>query len=483
MRRSDRPTIREMLRIESVGIIGVSANMGYYWAHSMLQWPHDLKVWLVSKSGGEALGHKIYTSVAEVPENFDYAIIAVPSKYVPDVLKDVVKKGAKGATVFASGYSELGTEEGRQKEAELRELIQNLPIRVLGPNCMGLGYPKLGFAFMPALKRLSGDVGFFSQSGGVAMATYTAAVESGVGFSKLFSYGNQVDITAAEILSFLSTDDETRVVGGYVEGAKDGRSLLDVMKEFAARKPLVVLKGGRSVEGSRVASSHTGALAGSRELWDAAFRQSNVVTVETLEDMVATLSIFSLCPPPRSRRVGLIAISGGTSVIYTDLCVEHGLSVPRTSQSTLTRLRPLINDVGTGLGNPIDLAKDYYQDQTTSEVIRIVGEEPQFDSIIIEADVYSVHQVATIMDANDVIDNYWRTLAKASGEVRKREKKPVLIAVPEVAYPVQRTAAWNLFVQQGLPVFRNMREAIGALTRVCRYYETRSARELQKPTR
>ena len=483
MTRTDRPTISDMLKIRSVGIIGASAGMGYYWPHSMLQWPHDLKVWLVSKSGGDVLGHKIYTSVAEVPEDFDYAIIAVPSRYVPDILKDVVKKGAKGATIFTSGYSELGTEEGRQKEEELRELIQGLPIRVLGPNCMGLGYPKMGFAFMPTIKRLSGDVGFFSQSGGVGISTYTAAVESGVGFSKLFSYGNQVDITAAEILDYFVTDGETRVIGGYVEGAKNGRSILDAMKRLAAEKPLVVLKGGRSAEGSRAVSSHTGALAGSKELWDAVFRQSNVVTVETLEDMVATLSVFSLCPVPGSRRVGIIAISGGTSVIYTDLCVEYGLSVPRTSQNTLSRLRPLIRDVGTGLGNPIDLAKDYYEDQTTSEVIRIVGEEPQFDSIIVEADIHNIHQVATIMNANDVIDGFWKALAKASAEVTKKEKKPVLVAVPEVAYPVQRTAAWNIFVQQGLPVFRNMREAIGALARVCGYYERRSTRGLQKPTK
>jgi len=116
-------------------------------------------------------------------------------------------------------------------------------------------------------------------------------------------------------------------------------------------------------------------------------------------------------------------------------------------------------------------------------VIRIVGVEPQFDSIIVEADIHNIHQVATIMNANDVIDGFWNALAKASAEVTKKEKKPVLVAVPEVAYPVQRTAAWNIFVQQGLPVFRNMREAIGALARVCGYYERRSTRGLQKPTK
>ncbi|GAI91277.1 unnamed protein product, partial [marine sediment metagenome] len=227
-------------------------------------------------------------------------------------------------------------------------------------------YPEIGFAFTPTIKRLSGNVGFLSQSGGVAITTYTAGVESGVGFSKMFSFGNQVNITPQELIDYFVEDDTTKVIGVYIEGTKNGRQILESMKRLARIKPVVAIKGGRSNEGSRAAASHTGALAGNREIWNAVFRQSNVVTVDTLEDLVATLSIFSLSPPPRSRNIGMIAISGGTSVIYTDLCIEKGLGVPKTSEETIAKLDPLIRDVGTGLGNPIDLAADYYQDQTTS---------------------------------------------------------------------------------------------------------------------
>jgi acyl-CoA synthetase (NDP forming) len=217
-------------------------------------------------------------------------------------------------------------------------------------------------------------------------------------------------------------------------------------------------------------------LAGNNELWSAAFRQANVPTVVTLEDLVATLSIFSMCPEPHSNKVGMIAISGGTSVIYTDLCVERGLRVPRTSPETIVRLKELIKDVGTGLGNPVDMAADYYHDQTTTEVIRLVGADPEFDSVIVEADVHNIHQVATIMDANDVMPDFWRALARASRQVVEKEQKPVLIAVPEVAYPEQRTMVWNAFVSEGLPVFRNIGEAVGALSRVCEYYRIRQMR-------
>ena len=175
------------------------------------------------------------------------------------------------------------------------------------------------------------------------------------------------------------------------------------MKKATKKKPVVVLKGGRSSEGSRAAASHTGALAGNTAIWKAVFRQANVSTVDTLEEMLATLSVFSLSPKPESRNVGLVAISGGSSVIYTDLLIENGLKVPKTSDETIENLDALIADVGTGLGNPIDLAADYYQDQTTSEVIRLVGEESKFDSLILVADVHNMHQVASIMGVEDAL--------------------------------------------------------------------------------
>ncbi|MHA1288616.1 MAG: CoA-binding protein, partial [Candidatus Thorarchaeota archaeon] len=417
MMQQNKPTIAEMLDIKSVAIIGVSAKLGYYWAHSMLQWESDLNVWLVSHRGGEVLGHKIHQSFDEIPEKIDYAIIAVPYKYVPQTLDQLNEKEVKGVTIFTSGFSELGTEEGIERELELKKILDKYGIRAFGPNCMGLMYPEIGFAFNPTAKRLVGDVSFLSQSGGVAIATYTAGVAAGVGFSKVFSFGNQIDIKPQELLNYLRDDKKTKVVGAYIEGAKNGRQVLDALVKTAEQKPVVVLKGGRSTEGSRAAASHTGALAGKNEIWNAVFRQANVQTVDTLEDLVATLSIFSLSPKPQSRNVGLVAISGGTSVIYTDLCVESGLNVPKTSQETIDKLDPLIRDVGTGLGNPIDLAADYYVDETTSEVIRLVGEEPNFDSLIIEADIHNMFQVATILGAQDNLVDYWEIMAKAGKHV------------------------------------------------------------------
>ncbi len=468
-----RPSIKEMLKIKSVAIVGVSVKLGYYWAHSMLQWDHDLNIWLVSHRGGEVLGKKIYENVGELPENIDYAIIAVPQRFVEPVVKQCYAKGAKGVTIFTSGYSELGTDKGRQYEASLRELVHSIPMRVLGPNCMGLTYPKLGFAFMPTAKRLAGNAGFLSQSGGVAIAVYTAGVESGVGFSKLFSFGNQIDITSHEILDYFIDDDETKVVGAYLEGTKDGRTLFQNLRELAKKKPVVILKGGRSAEGSRAASSHTGALAGSKQIWDSAFIQSNVPTVRTLEEMVSTMSVFSVCPAPKSKNVGLVAISGGTSVIYTDLCIEAGLKVPKTSEDTIKKLDPLIRDVGTGLGNPIDLAADYYQDQTISEVIRIVGDEENFDSIIFEADVHNIFQVSSIMDAADVVNHFWEAIAQSGKMIIEKKKKPFLAAIPDVAYPDARKEAWDIFVKYDIPVFRNISEAVTALNHVSSYYEKR----------
>lgn len=472
-----RCSIEEMLKIGSVAIIGVSPSIGYYWVHSMLQWPHNLRVWLVSKSGGEILGHRIYTSLSEVPERIDYAIIRVPFHSVPSVLKEASEKGAKGATVFTSGFSELGTEEGKERQEELQELVLSLPTRVFGPNCMGLTYPRLGFSFIPTVERREGDIGFLSQSGGVAISTYTTGVESGVGFSKVFSFGNAIDVTPAELLKYFKEDNETKVIGAYIEGTNQGRGLLDSFKAVAQEKPVVVLKGGRSAEGSRVVSSHTGALAGSREIWDAAFQQANVQTVRTIEEMVSTLSIFSLSPVPKSRRAGIIAISGGTSVIYTDLAVETGLQMPPTHPETIEKLDPLIKDVGTSLGNPIDLAADYYDFANLANIIKIAGADSGFSSIIIEADVHHVFQVASIMEMEDALELFWNAMSEGGRYLIEKFDKPVLIAIPEVAYPEQRTKAWKIFVNQGFPVFRNITESVIALEKVCSYYETRELRK------
>jgi acyl-CoA synthetase (NDP forming) len=154
------------------------------------------------------------------------------------------------------------------------------------------------------------------------------------------------------------------------------------------------------------------------------------------------------------------------------------LDIPQTSQETGKKLDPLIRDVGTGLGNPIDLAADYYQDQTISDVIRILGDESRFDSIIIEADVHNIHQVSSIMDAADVVEYFWKSMADAGEETSKKKKKPVLVALPDVAYPSAREEAWNIFVSHGLPVFRSFKEAVDALARVCDYYETKRARTI-----
>jgi acyl-CoA synthetase (NDP forming) len=478
MNGAHKRSIAEMLEIKSVAIIGISAKLGYYWVYSMTQWSHDLKLWLVSKSGGEINGRKIYQRLSEIPESIDYAIIAVPFRAVPEILRECVEKGAKGATIFTSGYSELGSEEGRLREQDLSSLVNELGIRVFGPNCMGLMYPKLGFAFMPSVKRRAGNVGFLSQSGGVIITTYTAGVEAGVGFSKIFSYGNSVDINPIELLDFFEHDAETKVVGGYLEGTERGRDLLDSLIRVASQKPVVVLKGGRSNEGSRAVSSHTGALAGSNEMWDTAFKQANVTPVKTLEDLIATLSLFSKCPPPQSRNVGIIVISGGTSVVYTDLAVEHGLKVPKTSPETLEKLDPLIRDVGTSINNPIDLAADYYDDQTTRKVVSFACADPRFDSIIMQADVHNIYQVAKIMEAEDLIVHLWGAMAEAAKIAMEKHDKPVLVVIPDVAYPEARKKAWNIFVEARLPIFRNIREAVGALSRVCDYYEKKKSRSI-----
>jgi len=196
----------------------------------------------------------------------DFAIIAVPAPIVPKVLEDCAKKGVKLATIFSSGFSETGTREGVLLEKMIAEVAKKVGIRIFGPNCMDAYFPKQGLSFRPDLPKESGDIGFISQNGGNAIGIIICGSVWGLKFSKVFSYGNAADLDSPDLLEYLRWDKETKVIGLYIEGVKNGSKLLSVLKKTTKEKPVVVWKGGVTELGSRAVASHTGALAGSAKI-------------------------------------------------------------------------------------------------------------------------------------------------------------------------------------------------------------------------
>ena len=461
----------EFIHSKSVAIIGTSSSAGYYWLRSFLDFGFPGKIYPVNPKIDEDLGLKFYKSLSEVPGDVDYAVLRVPARIVPSVLDECVAKNCKAITIFTSGYSELGTEEGRQREQLITEKIKSSPFRAFGPNCIGLACPETGFAFRPDLKPNPGPIGFVSQSGGKAIDCYLAVVETQLGISKIFSYGNEADISSWELVEYLHRDPKTQVIGIYIEGVRDGPRLRKAIADCATDKPVVVWKSGITEAGKRAVSSHSAALAGSNDIWQALLRQTGAVSVDSFEQLINTTVTFLRCPPPPGKRVALIAISGGAGVAGTDSLARHGFEIPRLSPNTIQSLSKYIKDVGTNIKNPVDMASSYFYPDNTVQTIRHVAEDKNIDAIIVEAAPHYVNFMANHMGMDNFATTYWNMMIEAGTYCVKVVHKPFFVAVPAIGYPLENLATRNQFREGNLPVFATIAEAAEILRFIYEYYQ------------
>lgn len=302
-------------------------------------------------------GLAAFPSLLAVDGLVDLAVITVPAAAVLPALKECVSKGVGGAVVISAGFRESGA-EGRQREAELRQWLSEQPMRVLGPNCLGWIRPsqRLNLTFAPGMPE-PGGIAFISHSGALAVAILDWARERRMGFSLFASLGNQADLNESDLLEAAAADAETRVIAAYMEGVADGRRFFETLRAAAAVKPVVVLKAGRSAEGARAVSSHTGALAGSDRAFDAAVRQAGAVRASSVEDLFDLARGLASQPLPRGRRLLVVTNGGGLGVIATDAAREAGLDVSPLDEATRGRLAGVLPPTAS-LGNPVDLVGD-----------------------------------------------------------------------------------------------------------------------------
>ena len=296
-------------------------------------------------------------SLLNVEGKVDLAVIAVPAAAVLPVLKECVSKGIGGAVVISAGFRESGG-DGVRREAELRDWMREQPIRVLGPNCLGWIRPacRLNVTFAPGMPE-QGGIAFITHSGALAVAILDWARDRRVGFSLFASLGNQADVNESDLLEAMAADPETRVIACYLEGVADGRRFLGALGRAAAVKPVVLLKAGRSPEGARAVSSHTGALAGSDRAFDAAARQAGALRVDTVEELFDVARALASQPLPRGRRLIVVTNGGGLGIVATDAARAAGLTMEAPSEPLRQRLAEGL-PAAAGLGNPVDLVGD-----------------------------------------------------------------------------------------------------------------------------
>lgn len=341
----------------SVAVAGASKNpesAGYAYLRQLLEFPFRGPLYPVHPKETEILGLPCYRSVREVPGPVDHVISSVPHHQALSLVDDCAAKGVRSLHLFTARMAETQLEERRGLEEEVIRRAREGDMRVIGPNCMGLYSPRSGLTFRYSLPKESGSVAFASQSGGNAAELEYMGVGRGLRFSKIVSFGNASDLNECDFLEYFLADPETRVIGLYLEGVKDGRRFLELLRQARGVKPVVLYKGGKTRAGTRAVTSHTASLSGDDALWNAVCRQLNVIRVQSMEELADLLLAFQLLKPATGRRVLVMGGGGGGSVAAADVCELEGLEVPPLPPEVREEIRSFAPDVWSLISNPMD---------------------------------------------------------------------------------------------------------------------------------
>jgi len=341
----------------SIALIGASNNIGKWGAIVFLNivlGGYQGKLYPVNPKEEMVLGRKAYANVNQIPDPVDLAIIAIPAHLTREAVEDCIRKGIRMAIVITSDFSETG-EEGARMERELTEMARASGMRLVGPNTMGIFSASANLtALMPPVRPRKGKVSLVSQSGNIGTQMMGWGEKFGVGFLKYVSSGNEGDLRSEDYLAFLGNDPETKVILFYIEGLDDGREFFEASRKITPHKPIIAFKGGKTLAGARAAKSHSGAMAGVRELYEAAFRQAGIIWATTTEEMLEWAAAFSSLPLPRGNRVAILTRGGGWGVITADACNELGLEVPPLEEKIIQTMDSFLPSYWSR-GNPVDM--------------------------------------------------------------------------------------------------------------------------------
>jgi len=460
----------------TVAVIGASDSDGF--SQALMNTKLRDSLFLVNPKYKELHGKRCYASILDLEDGIDYVVIAVPALLVPRVLVECIEKGVKAVHVFTAGFSETGMEERKVLEGEVRNIVKG-KVSLIGPNCMGICCPKSGLAFIPDVLAEEGPVGVISQSGTFAEQFLSIGSLRNVKFSKVISYGNAIDLDCPDFLEYLANDPDTEVIALYMEGTKNGNRLREAMTEAARLKPVLALKGGVTEHGRRAASSHTGSLAGSPEIWSSLFRQAGVIQVENFDELLDAALALSCVPLPSGKGTAIITNSGGFSVLETDLCVKAGLEVPQFTKETIAELRKMVPVAGTSINNPLDAWPIFYNMPgtrgTLADAIKILSHDKNVSSIVLHFD--EVRYLRHVL--GEATENFLKELVKLMVQgcryARDEMGKTIMVCVSLDAYSEDdedrryHLLAKKAFEREQFPVYPSLGDSIKALSNLYRY--------------
>ena len=460
----------------TVAVIGASNHDNF--SRALMSTKLKGSLFLVNPNYKELHGQRCYASILDIEDGIDYVIIAVPAVIVPRILAECIEKGVKAVHVYTAGFSETGAEERKILEAEVKKVGRGR-VSLIGPNCMGIYCPKSGLAFIPDTQVEEGPVGVISQSGTFAVDFLSIGKLRNVKFSKVISYGNAIDLDCPDFMEYLAHDPETEVIALYMEGTKNGERLKAAMAEAARLKPVVALKGGVTEYGRRAASSHTGSLAGSPEIWSSLFRQAGVIQVDDFGELLDTTLALSYTSLPEGKGTAIITNSGGYSVLVTDLCVKAGLEVPRFTKETTVELRKMVPLAGTSISNPIDAWPIYYNllgtKGTLTGAIKTLSHDKNIHSIVLHFDEVGYLRRGLEEGLEEHLRELIKIMLEGCKYARDEMGKTVIICVSLDAYSEDEEdrryhlLAKKAFENEKFPVYPLLSTSIKALSNLYRY--------------
>lgn len=374
-----------IFRPRSVAVIGASTrkgSIGRETLHNILLAEFNGKVFPVNPKAQVIHSIKAYSTILDVPDAVDLAIIIIPKQFVKGVVKQCGEKGVKGIVVISAGFSEVGP-EGKKREMEVLEVVHEYGMRMIGPNCFGVVNTdpeiNLNATFGKTYPKY-GRIGFITQSGAMGEAIMNHAKESGIGFSVVASIGNKADISSNDILAYLKDDPKTDIILMYLENFGNPRNFTRIAREVSRIKPIIAVKSGRTKLGAKAASSHTGALAGLDVGVDALFEQTGVMRVDTVEELFDVAAALSNQPVPKGNRVAVVTNAGGPGILVTDALINSGMEMPPLSPTTINKLKKFIS-AEASFSNPMDMVagaggKEF---KLTLDAVKI---DKRYDSII-----------------------------------------------------------------------------------------------------
>lgn len=330
---------------ETVAVVGATdifGKWGFDILRNILATSSRRRVYPVNINETEVQGVRAYPTPRDLPEAVDFVVIVIPFPGVLEVVRGCVDNGAKAALIISAGLGETGS-EGAKIEQEIVRTARSGGMRLIGPNCMGNFNTTANFSTLrQGLTINKGEIGLISQSGGFAWHILQCGTEMGVGFSKFVSTGNEADLHFEDFLEYLAQDDETKVITGYIEGLRDGKRFFRLAKDITKRKPMVVVKVGKTEAGSKAARSHTSAIAGSEAIYDAMFKQAGIIRVDGVEELFDVASALLRLPLPKGKRVGVLTSGGGFACVISDACERSGLDIAPLSPHTVERLNAVL---------------------------------------------------------------------------------------------------------------------------------------------